>query len=112
MTKTPQPGSIARVDGLRVAASHPSLAGHFPGHPIVPGVVLLDEVLAVIQQHRPGFVVAVLPAVKFLSPLLPDESFSVRLEPVGLDFRFECFTAERMLARGSLRARDDRQGPA
>lgn len=35
---------------LRIAADHPALAGHFPGLPIVPGVVLLDETLHAIEQ--------------------------------------------------------------
>lgn len=35
---------------LRIAADHPALAGHFPGFPIVPGVVLLDETLHAIEQ--------------------------------------------------------------
>ena len=34
---------------VRVAADHPSLQGHFPGNPIVPGVVLLDTVIANVE---------------------------------------------------------------
>jgi 3-hydroxyacyl-[acyl-carrier-protein] dehydratase len=31
-----------------ISADHPSLPGHFPGTPIVPGVVILDEILAAL----------------------------------------------------------------
>jgi len=37
---------------VRIAADHPALAGHFPGHPVVPGAVLLDEVLYVIRRTQ------------------------------------------------------------
>ena len=28
-----------------LSADHPAFAGHFPGHPIVPGALILDEVI-------------------------------------------------------------------
>jgi 3-hydroxymyristoyl/3-hydroxydecanoyl-(acyl carrier protein) dehydratase len=33
-----------------IAADHPALPGHFPGHPVVPGVVLLDLAVQAITQ--------------------------------------------------------------
>jgi 3-hydroxyacyl-[acyl-carrier-protein] dehydratase len=39
----------ARSAWLRIASDHPALAGHFPGQPIVPGALLLDEALHAID---------------------------------------------------------------
>jgi 3-hydroxyacyl-[acyl-carrier-protein] dehydratase len=55
-----------------VPADHPSLAGHFPGRPIVPGVLLLDHVLRGVRD-RTHCTIAAVPRVKFVSPLLPQE---------------------------------------
>ena len=55
-----------------VAAGHPSLAGHFPGNPVVPGVLLLDRVIGALHQST-GLSVTGLKQVKFVSTLLPGE---------------------------------------
>jgi 3-hydroxymyristoyl/3-hydroxydecanoyl-(acyl carrier protein) dehydratase len=88
-----------------IPADHPSLAGHFPGHPIVPGVVLLDAVLeAAGRQLGPSARVSGLPSAKFLAPLEPGVPFCIELEPASagtLGFIVEA--AGRTIARGSLR---------
>lgn len=85
-----------------VDAGHPSLPGHFPGRPVVPGVVVLDRVLAAAEallgEAPPRLR---LPQVKFVRPLLPDEPARLRLEPVrGGD------GALRLKFRVALRAPD------
>ena len=70
-----------------VAADHPSLAGHFPGHPVVPGVLLIDHVLDAVRRMT-GQQIARLPRVKFTTALLPDEQAQVRCEFDGARVTF------------------------
>jgi 3-hydroxyacyl-[acyl-carrier-protein] dehydratase len=63
-----------------VPSDHPSLPGHFPGRPVVPGVVVLDRVLDAIQAHHGPLGEIRLPQVKFVQPLLPDQHAQVLLE--------------------------------
>ncbi|HEY7576667.1 MAG TPA: hypothetical protein VH855_03650 [Acetobacteraceae bacterium] len=62
-----------------IEPDHPSLPGHFPGRPIVPGVVVLDQALALLLRDRPGRCVAVLREVKFLSPVIPGEAVTIEI---------------------------------
>lgn len=61
----------------KIALNHPALEGHFPGHPIVPGVVLLDQVITAFKKEQ-GRAIKIhkIQWVKFLSPLKPE----VRIE--------------------------------
>jgi len=34
---------------LRIAKDHPAYEGHFPGHPLLPGVVLIAEAMAALD---------------------------------------------------------------
>lgn len=64
---------MSRVEfEFSVPAGHPSLAGHFPGNPIVPGVLLLDQILRALEQAT-GRSVTRLQQVKFVSTLFPGE---------------------------------------
>jgi 3-hydroxymyristoyl/3-hydroxydecanoyl-(acyl carrier protein) dehydratase len=58
----------ARSAWLRVASDHPALAGHFPDHPIVPGALLLDEVLHAIDATGTSWQIANLKFHRIVRP--------------------------------------------
>lgn len=66
---------------ILVPHDHPSLAGHFPGHPIVPGVVLLDEVLDAIRSAstRTLTLVSVV-STKFLRAVEPGTELELQVK--------------------------------
>jgi len=85
---------------LRIHAAHPALPGHFPGLPIVPGVVLLQHVAAALSQWR-GVRVARFEA-KFLAPLLPDQNAMIELREDAQRVRFAVTRDGAVLACGVL----------
>jgi 3-hydroxymyristoyl/3-hydroxydecanoyl-(acyl carrier protein) dehydratase len=89
---------------ILIPPDHPAFAGHFPGTPIVPGVVLLDEALLAIAAL--GGVSAdrcVISSVKFTSVVRPGEAVTLRFEFVRPNsIRFELQSGDRPVARGAL----------
>lgn len=63
-----------------IAVDHPALPGHFPGRPIVPGVILLDAVLRAIAARDAGLPPpARLLRAKFLAPVQPGQAVTLEL---------------------------------
>jgi 3-hydroxymyristoyl/3-hydroxydecanoyl-(acyl carrier protein) dehydratase len=96
---------------LRIAPDHAALAGHFPGFPVVPGVVLLDEALHAIEQAAPAGEMAAgslwqIGTVKFHRPVRPGESLQLEyeLQPDGRA-RFELRAADALVASGTIERR-------
>jgi 3-hydroxyacyl-[acyl-carrier-protein] dehydratase len=89
---------------LTIPANHPAFAGHFPGMPIVPGVVLLDEALhAVSSATGISLAACFINSVKFLSPLKPGEAATIvhEVQDNG-SIRFEITCGTRKIAAGSV----------
>jgi 3-hydroxyacyl-[acyl-carrier-protein] dehydratase len=81
----------------------PCLAGHFPGAPIVPGVVVLERVLELVEQRHGAPGRWHLPQVKFLRPLLPGVPAQVVLEGEAGRWQFQVLAQGQVLASGQLR---------
>jgi 3-hydroxymyristoyl/3-hydroxydecanoyl-(acyl carrier protein) dehydratases len=86
---------------VRIPATHPALPGHFPGQPIVPGVVLLQCVLDEGERWL-GRALSVrgLLQAKFSAPLLPEQSADVELRLTGDDLRFSVTRQAQVVAQG------------
>lgn len=68
------------TDSFQISAQHPCLPGHFPNHPIVPGVVLLEQVEKLIQQHLPDWAITELNQAKFIETVLPEEQIEITVD--------------------------------
>jgi len=89
---------------LQIASDHPAFAGHFPGSPIVPGAILLDEAMFAIAAatsvaHRR------VSWVKFLRPVRPADPLLIRhaIDANG-SIRFEILSGTDRVVRGNLLA--------
>ena len=90
-----------------VPMDHPAFAGHFPGSPILPGVVLLDTALHLMAQTS-GITLAQceISSVKFLSPAHPGDVlvFQHEILPSGT-IRFDILADLRKIASGTIATR-------
>ena len=92
---------------LDVARDHPAYAGHFPGHPVLPGVVILAEVLAGIEAAtgRPAAAWEIATA-KFVAPVEPGAALTLHHEVTASGgVRFEVRSAATIVAHGTLAPR-------
>ena len=99
---------------LHIAPDHPAFAGHFPGAPIVPGVVLLDAAVhAMLRMLRPATArdagekrieqVCQISTVKFPNPAGPGETLTISCTTNATgSTRFEISCGSRKVATGML----------
>jgi 3-hydroxymyristoyl/3-hydroxydecanoyl-(acyl carrier protein) dehydratase len=90
---------------LTITAEHPALAGHFPGAPILPGVLLLDEIVCALEADGgalPGGHWHISTA-KFVRPVRPGETLTLGHERLANgSIRFSILRDGQRVAHGVL----------
>ena len=90
-----------------VPNTHPSLAGHFPGNPIVPGVVILDEIFQAIESNWRNKQVVKISFVKFIRPLQAEQKVNLVIEENDLfTVKFNCSKDDEILVSGQCKISD------
>ena len=92
----------AATTHFSIDPGHPSLAGHFPGNPVVPGVVVLERVVEAIEAGHGPLGALRLPQVKFVQPLLPGETARIVLDGASPRWRFQVLRGDMLLASGEV----------
>jgi 3-hydroxymyristoyl/3-hydroxydecanoyl-(acyl carrier protein) dehydratase len=96
------PPSVIRVQ-RRIEADHPAFEGHFPDAPLLPGVVLLAEVLEAVISA--GWAAPVqIASAKFLAPVRPGSTIVIELAvpPGEQNATFDVRCGDACVATGRL----------
>jgi 3-hydroxyacyl-[acyl-carrier-protein] dehydratase len=115
-----------RAVGIKnISSNEPFFQGHFPGHPIMPGVLILEalaQVGAVIILRMPEYVgclavFAGLDDVKFKRQVIPGDQLRLELELIKLRKTFgfaqgKAYVGEALVAEGTLKFFLERKNPA
>jgi 3-hydroxymyristoyl/3-hydroxydecanoyl-(acyl carrier protein) dehydratase len=89
---------------IGIAADHPSFAGHFPAFPVLPGAILLDEMLKAIELAR-GIDLKSwhITSAKFLDAVRPRDTLVLEHEaPSAGMIHFTIRVGDRRVTSGTL----------
>jgi 3-hydroxyacyl-[acyl-carrier-protein] dehydratase len=89
---------------LTFAADHPAAAGHFPGNPIIPGALLLAEVMRCIERAEGvQFSACNIKTAKFPHPARPGDTIDIEYARSILGtIEFQCAVAGTKVLTGGV----------
>ena len=109
------PGKFAEATTF-FAPDDPMFAGHFPGNPLVPGVILTEALaqtagIAAASGHigsaKPLFYLSAIRSMKFFRPVRPEEQIILRAERLAemddlVQFKVDATIDGRQVAEGQI----------
>ena len=107
-----EPGVSAECE-TEFSRDDPMFAGHFPGEPLVPGVILTEALAqtAGIAAHQENsktrFLLSAIRHMKFFQAVRPEEQIRLRARKIGevdelLQFEVEALIDNTLVAAGQL----------
>jgi 3-hydroxyacyl-[acyl-carrier-protein] dehydratase len=110
-----EPGRVAEC-ATCFSRDDPVFAGHFPGNPLVPGVILTEALAQTAgiaaasgypEDARPLFLLSAIRAMKFPGAVRPEEEIELRAEKLAqvgelLQFQVAARVDRRVVAEGQL----------
>jgi 3-hydroxyacyl-[acyl-carrier-protein] dehydratase len=116
-----------KIVGIKnVTINEPFFQGHFPGHPIMPGVLILEAMAQVggvyahlageVEEGRVPYFVGIDQA-RFRKPVLPGDTLLLELTLVSVrrgiyTFAGKAFVADKLVAEAELKATFAGSAPA
>ncbi|MDR9435519.1 MAG: hypothetical protein RI563_01475 [Thiohalophilus sp.] len=92
------------ISSFCVSRAHPSLEGHFPGNPIVPGVVALELILEALMREVDDVYIHGFPQVKFHAPIYPEQDVSIRFtHKKDCVYDFICEVGDKKVISGKIK---------
>jgi 3-hydroxymyristoyl/3-hydroxydecanoyl-(acyl carrier protein) dehydratase len=110
----PAPPILGRISGadetfvLFMDPDHPGFCGHFPGNPVLPGVLQVDLAIRLGREaYGPLGAFTALERIKFLEPIRPGETLELHLvlvtDPVEPGLRFHYLGQSGRKSSGLIR---------
>ena len=110
-----EPGQVAECSTV-FPNDDPILAGHFPGNPLVPGVILTEALAQTAgiaaasgfpENARPLFLLAAIRGMKFFSAVRPESEVLLRAEKLAQvndlwQFKVDASVSGQTVAEGQL----------